>query len=92
MEKIEIMLTQDAYIDGARGLETYIAHAVDRSGREYFVNWNIRPEYREMDEDLQADRCDEACDWDQPAYAICITDGRLLDPDEFEIIDDGWNY
>lgn len=100
MEKIKIMLTQDAYPcsgeyrlhteDGAPSIyvlrDWYEASAADAAGNTYTVVWKIRGDY----DPETMEECD-ACDWDNPEEVKRDEDGANV-TDEAEIIDDGWNY
>lgn len=88
MKKIEIKLTQDAYINLATNNWSsehtlqedyeYKAGAVDEQGNTYIVYWDIREDYDQeiMEEDM-------ACDWDEPReviddYGNDVTDSVVL--------------
>lgn len=61
-----IALTQDAYVDnlfeGGETIAIYRAHAIDQTGVEYEIRWNII-----LTEEEQAEQNDESnmCDWDE---------------------------
>ena len=100
MEKIKIMLMQDAYVccgeyrlhteDGAPSIyvlrDWYEASAADEAGNEYMVYWKIRSDY-----DPETMEEDSACQWGSPVEIIRQDNGANV-TDEAEIIDDGWNY
>ena len=54
-------LTQEAYMAGTHDQPQFEAHAVDGDGNEYMVQWDVRDNWREMDD--QSDMCD----WSNPA-------------------------
>ena len=56
------VLTQDAWVDGVQGRESYYkAAAEDAEGNEYMVYWNItHPDFNNLEDES------EACDWDNP--------------------------
>lgn len=60
-ESKEYTLTQEAYMAGTHDAPHFEAHAVDADGNEYMVQWDVRDNWREMDD--QSDMCD----WDNPA-------------------------
>ena len=66
MEKVsfegkEYTLTQQAYIDGpADGTPVYKATAVDQEGNEYEVEWEVRENWEEIEDES------DMCDWENP--------------------------
>lgn len=71
MIKVKIKLTQEAYITFGRfGEYIYRAEAKDENGTKYNVFWEILESYKELTEEEQSNREDEACDWENPTEII----------------------
>jgi len=62
LRNTKVYLTQQAYITGTSECPYYEAHAIDKEGKQYLVQWNLKP-------GLNLDDIEDeslACNWEKP--------------------------